>query len=139
MKTGPQPMRLSEKLNTELENIRQNHAALMESQLTSFKTDLTAIVQNARDTIEADLSAFLEQSKSTLQERLRAIKQSITFAPLMVTVCLISLIGLCMIGSYHWTKLLSSMIVRRRMIWNSRADLVADGLGSSGLCYAALR
>ena len=27
--------------------------------------------------------------------------------------------------------------VRRRMIWNSRADLVADGLGSSGLCYAA--
>ena len=27
--------------------------------------------------------------------------------------------------------------VRRRMIWNSHADLVADGLGSSGLCYAA--
>ena len=28
-------------------------------------------------------------------------------------------------------------IVRRRMIWNSRADFVADGLGSSGSGYAA--
>jgi peptide/nickel transport system substrate-binding protein len=27
--------------------------------------------------------------------------------------------------------------VRRRMIWNSRADFVADGLGSSGSGYAA--
>jgi arsenite oxidase small subunit len=28
-------------------------------------------------------------------------------------------------------------VVRRRMIWNSRADFVADGLGSSGSGYAA--
>ena len=27
--------------------------------------------------------------------------------------------------------------VRRRMIWNSRSDFVADGLGSSGSGYAA--
>ena len=30
-------------------------------------------------------------------------------------------------------------VVRRRMIWNSRADFVADGLGSSGSSYAAWR
>jgi hypothetical protein len=29
------------------------------------------------------------------------------------------------------------MPVRRRMIWNSRADFVEDGLGSSGSGYAA--
>ena len=41
----------------------------------------------------------------------------------------------------HWKHIRTTnpieSTVRRRMIWNSRADLVADGLGSSGLCYAA--
>jgi predicted transposase YbfD/YdcC len=37
----------------------------------------------------------------------------------------------------HCNRRTVAAIVRRRMIWNIRADLVADGLGSSGLCYAA--
>ncbi len=40
MKTG-KPTRLSEKLNAELDTIRQDYAASMASQLESFRTDLS--------------------------------------------------------------------------------------------------
>lgn len=38
-----------------------------------------------------------------------------------------------------WVVNLSGASVRRRMNWNSRFDFGADGLGSSGSCYAAWR
>jgi len=65
MKTG-KPTRLSEKLNAELDTIRQDYAASMASQLESFRTDLNSIAANAQRTIETDTRTFLRQNKSWL-------------------------------------------------------------------------
>lgn len=53
MKTG-KPTRLSEKLNADLDMIRQDHAASMASRLESFRSNLTAIANDARRTIKSD-------------------------------------------------------------------------------------
>ena len=58
MKDGKLPLqRLSAKLNTDLDRIRAENAALMASQLASFRTDLQGIATNALTTIEADTKA----------------------------------------------------------------------------------
>lgn len=65
MKTG-KPTRLSEKLNAELDTIRQDYAASMASQLENFRTDLNSIATSAHRTIETDTRTFLGQNKSWL-------------------------------------------------------------------------
>lgn len=52
------PQRLSAKLNTDLDRIREENAALMASQLASFRSDLQTIATNALTTIAADTKAF---------------------------------------------------------------------------------
>lgn len=67
MTTGRPTPRLSERLNADLETLRQENAALTASQLQNFRTDLTAIAAHARTTIEADTVTFLNWTSATMQ------------------------------------------------------------------------
>jgi CHASE3 domain sensor protein len=96
MKTG-KPTRLSEKLNAELDTIRQDYAASMASQLESFRTDLNSIATNAQHTIEIDTRTFLRQNKSWL-----------TISPWLITGTLLVGIVSMMAASLLWTLLLAS-------------------------------
>ena len=96
MKTG-KPTRLSEKLNAELDTIRQDYAASMASQLESFRTDLSSIATIAQRTIEIDTRTFLRQNKSWL-----------TISPWLITGALLVGIVSMMGASLLWTMLLTS-------------------------------
>ncbi len=96
MKTG-KPTRLSEKLNAELEAIRQDYAASMASQLESFRTDLNSIATNAQRTIEIDTRTFLRQNKSWL-----------TISPWLITGMFLAGIVSMMAASLLWTLMLAS-------------------------------
>ena len=96
MKTG-KPTRLSEKLNAELDTIRQNYAASMASQLESFRTDLNSIATNAQRTIETDTRTFLRQNKSWL-----------TISPWLITGTFLAGIVSMMAASLLWTLMLAS-------------------------------
>ena len=96
MKTG-KPTRLSEKLNAELDTIRQDYVASMESQLESFRTDLNSIVTNAQRTIETDTRTFLRQNKSWL-----------TISPWLITGTFLAGIVSMMAASLLWTLILAS-------------------------------
>ena len=96
MKTG-KPTRLSEKLNAELDTIRQDYAASMASQLESFRTDLKHIATIAHRTIESDTRTFLRQNKSLL-----------TISPWLITGTLLVGIVSMMAASLLWTLMLAS-------------------------------
>ncbi|MEB8389238.1 hypothetical protein OO012_18585 [Rhodobacteraceae bacterium KMM 6894] len=96
MKTG-KPTRLSEKLNAELDTIRQDYAASMASQLESFRTDLNSIATNAQRTIEIDTRTFLQQNKSWL-----------TISPWLIVGTFLAGIGSMMAASLLWTLMLAS-------------------------------
>ncbi|WP_235851845.1 hypothetical protein [Litorivita pollutaquae] len=96
MKTG-KPTRLSEKLNAELDTIRQDYAASMASQLESFRTDLNSIATNAQHTIEIDTRTFLRQNKSWL-----------TISPWLITGTFLVGIVSMMAASLLWTLMLAS-------------------------------
>ena len=96
MKTG-KPTRLSEKLNAELDMIRQDYAASMASQLESFRTDLNSIATNAQRTIESDTRTFLRQNKSWL-----------TISPWLITATFLVGIVSMMAASLLWTLMLAS-------------------------------
>ena len=96
MKTG-KPTRLSEKLNAELDTIRQDYAASMASQLESFRTDLQHIVTIAQRTIETDTRTFLRQNKSWL-----------TISPWLITGMFLAGIASMMAASLLWTLMLAS-------------------------------
>lgn len=96
MKTG-KPTRLSEKLNAELDTIRQDYAASMASQLESFRTDLKNIATNAQRTIEIDTRTFLRQNKSWL-----------TISPWLITGTFLAGIVSMIAASLLWTLMLAS-------------------------------
>ncbi len=96
MKTG-KPTRLSEKLNAELDTIRQDYAASMASQLENFRTDLNSIAINAQRTIEIDTRTFLRQNKSWL-----------TISPWLITGMFLAGIASMMAASLLWTLMLAS-------------------------------
>ena len=95
MKTG-KPTRLSEKLNAELDTIRQDYAASMASQLESFRTDLISIATIAQRTIETDARSFLRQNKSWL-----------TISPWLITGTFLAGIVSMMAASLLWTLMLA--------------------------------
>ena len=96
MKTG-KPTRLSEKLNAELDTIRQDYAASMASQLESFRTDLNAIATIAHRTSETDTRTFLQQNKSWL-----------TISPWLITGTFLAGIVSMMAASLLWTLMLDN-------------------------------
>ena len=96
MKTG-KSTRLSEKLNSELDTIRQDYAASMASQLESFRADLNSIATSAQLTIESDTRSFLRQNKSWL-----------TISPWLITGTFLLGIVSMMAASLLWTLMLES-------------------------------
>ncbi len=96
MKTG-KPTRLSEKLNAELDTIRQDYAASMASQLESFRSDLSNIATIAQRTIESDTRIFLRQNTSWL-----------TISPWLITGTFLAGIVSMMAASLLWTLMLES-------------------------------
>ena len=96
MKTG-KPTRLSEKLNAELDTIRQDYAASMASQMESFRSDLSKIATIAHRTIESDTQTFLRQNKSWL-----------TISPWLITGTFLAGIVSMMAASLLWTLMLAS-------------------------------
>jgi len=107
MKTG-KPTRLSEKLNAELDKIRQDYAASMASQLESFRTDLNSIATNAQRTIEIDTRTFLQQNKSWFETRTWEIKTWLTISPWLILGMFLAGIASMMAASLLWTQMLAS-------------------------------
>ncbi len=103
MKIG-KPTRLSEKLNTELDLIRQGYAASMESQLEGFRSDLSTIAQHARSTIETDTRHFLQQNRSWFERRTSEIKHWLTISPWLITGLILAGIALMMVASWFWAS-----------------------------------
>ena len=108
MKTGKPNTRLSEKLNAELDTIRQEHAALMASQLESFRNDLTSIARHARNTIETDTRHFLQTNKSYFETRTQQIKRWTSISPWLTTGLALLAIALMMGLSWLWTSMLTN-------------------------------
>ncbi|WP_240910481.1 hypothetical protein [Pontivivens nitratireducens] len=106
MKTG-KPTRLSEKLNAELDTIRQDYAASMASQLERFRTDLTAIASDARRTIESDTRRFLNENKSLFEMRTKQVRSWLTISPWVVSGLIVTGIASMMAASWLWTVLLT--------------------------------
>ena len=106
MKTG-KPPRLSEKLNAELETIRTEHAALMQSRLESFRTDFDNIATSALNTIETDIRYFLSDSRSELQSRSATIRRWLTISPWVIVGMITAWIASTMAASWLWMLLLT--------------------------------
>ena len=106
MKTG-KPTRLSEKLNAELDTIRQEYAASMASQLESFKADLTTIATDARRTIENDTRRFLNENRSLFETRTEQIRRWLTISPWVISGLIVTGIASMMVASWFWTSLLT--------------------------------
>ena len=106
MKTS-KPTRLCEKLNGELDTIRQDYAALMASQLESFRTDLTAIASDARRTIENDTRRFLNENRSLFKTRTEQIRRWLTISPWVISGLIVTGIASMMAASWLWTVLLT--------------------------------
>ena len=108
MKTG-KPTRLSEKLNAELDTIRQDYAASMASQLESFRTDLTGIGNDARRTIERDTRHFLNENRSLFETRTEQIRRWLTISPWVISGLIVTGIASIMAASWLWTALLTRL------------------------------
>jgi len=106
MKTG-KPTRLSEKLNAELDTIRKDHVALMDSQLESFRSDFSSIATSALHTIETDIRFFLNDSKSELQRRSETIRRWLTISPWVIVGLITVWIASMMAASWFWTVFLT--------------------------------
>ena len=106
MKTG-KPTRLSEKLNAELDTIRQDYAASMASQLESFRSDLTAIASDAQRTIENDTRRFLNENSSLFETRTEQIRSWLTISPWVISGLIVMGIASMMAASWFWTVLLT--------------------------------
>lgn len=113
MTTGKPTPRLSERLNADLEALRHENAALMASQLQSFRSDLTAIATHARDTIEADTRMFLHATSGTMQSFQHRITRWITLAPAILLATATAAITALLVLSWFWSAMLSKSELTR--------------------------
>lgn len=105
MKTGkPGPMRLSEKLNAELDTIREEAVASMRSQLTRFRQDLQSIATDARDTIESDTRSFLLWNEQVLNNRRQEILCRMRRAPWAMAGIATLILAICIGLSWLWSR-----------------------------------
>jgi uncharacterized protein (DUF1778 family) len=106
MTTGKPTPRLSERLNADLEALRHENAALMASQLQSFRSDLTAIATHALDTIEADTRMFLHATSGTMQSFQHQITRWLTLAPVILLSTAAAAITALLVLSWFWSAML---------------------------------
>ena len=102
MKTG-KPTRLSEKLNAELDEIRQEHVASISSQLKSFRIDLKNIVGAAQHTITSDTRRFQTETANLFETRLKSIRLWLTISPWLIAAMVLTGIASMMAASFFWT------------------------------------
>ncbi|MCH2093740.1 MAG: hypothetical protein MK160_01340 [Rhodobacteraceae bacterium] len=106
------PNRLAEKLNAGLETIRNDHAALMASQLESFRSDFSSITTSARHEIETDIRFFLSDSKSELERRSETIQRLLTISPWVIVGMVSAWMVTVLIASWFWTGLIAHLELR---------------------------
>ncbi len=120
------PIRLSEKLNEELDVIRQEHVVSTASQLQSFRTDLKAIASAAQRTIESDMQQFLNENRSLFETRNKQIRRWLTISPYVISGLIVTGIASMMVASYFWALQMKrseladlglTRIERRGQIW----------------------
>ncbi len=125
MKPG-KPTRLSEKLNADVDAIRQEHADLMGSQLESFRADMINIARSAQNTIETDTRQFVEQNRNWLQDLTRQTKDCVTTSPWLILWIALAGIAMMMVASMFWAAIMTrseieqmglSRIVRDNHTW----------------------
>jgi len=102
MKTG-KPTRLSEKLNAQLDDIRQEHIASISSLFKNFRIDLKNIVGAAQHTIASDTRRFQTETASMFETRLRSIRLWLTISPWLIAAMVLTGIALMMAASFFWT------------------------------------
>lgn len=103
MKIG-KPTRLGEKLNAELDMIRQDHAASMASQLESFRSDLTTIADDARRITETDTRRFLTETQNLYEDRIEQIRRWLAISPWVIVALSLTVPALMMAGSWYWAN-----------------------------------
>lgn len=108
MTTG-KPNRLAEKLNADLETIRRDHAALMESQFESFRSDFSSIATSTLHTIETDIRFFLSDSKSELERRSETIRHWLTISPWVIVGMISAWIATVLLASWFWMSLITRL------------------------------
>lgn len=103
------PQRLSAKLNTDLDRIREENAALMASQLASFRTDLQTIASAALTTIEADTKVFESWNAMLWRNHRSAITRAIWWRRwmLLAGVILMTLMLACV--TWAWSAGIADM------------------------------
>lgn len=113
MTTGKPTPRLSERLNADMEALRHENAALMASQLQSFRSDLTAIATHARDTMAADTRTFLHATSATMQSFQNRITRWLALAPVILLSTAAAAITALVVLSWFWSAMLSKSELTR--------------------------
>jgi hypothetical protein len=103
------PQRLSAKLNTDLERIRAENAALMASQLASFRSDLQAIASAALSTIEADTKTFESWNEMLWHNHRSAITRAIWLRHWMLLAGVILLTVMLACVTWAWSARIAEM------------------------------
>lgn len=114
MKTGA-PTRLADKLNADLNSLRQEHLDLIDTQLTSFKRDLTTTVTSARDTIESDFHMFQQRMSAAALRNAISAEQMFRLSPWTVTFCVLTMILALMAATVLWHWAVTSMQMTAQM------------------------
>lgn len=114
MPTG-KPSRLAEKLNTDMEAIRKEHADLTASLLKTFRTDIEANVKRASDTIATDTEMFLEWSGKAWQGHLDKIKRLTSISPWTILGAALALIAMQLILTYIWSGIVAETHMRAQL------------------------
>jgi hypothetical protein len=87
--------------------IRQEHNALMNSQLERFRSDLGGIATSALNTIETDIRHFLSDSRSELRRRSEIIRRWLTISPWVIAGLIMAWIVSTMVVSWLWMVFLT--------------------------------
>lgn len=101
-------MRLSERLNAELDTIREEAFASMRSQLARFRQDLQSIATDARDTIESDTRSFLLWNEQVLNNRRQEILRRMRRAPWAMVGIATLILAICIGLNWLWSRALTT-------------------------------
>lgn len=116
MKTGPERPRLSERLQamqetTEAPKKIEEAAALMTSQLESFRRDCEILLSSALDTMKADTSGLIDQNRREIVRTVAQIRSDLNligrltrFGPWATAILLMALIVASFAASWFWER-----------------------------------
>ena len=126
MKPG-KPTRLADKLNTDLNSLRQEHVDLINTQLTNFKRDLSSTVSDAQHTIASDIHTFQMRIRSAALQNTISAEQMYRVSPKTVTICVLTMILALMLATVFWQWAMTTMQVNSRLMALGLELIEADG------------